>query len=249
MRVLLTGADNLIGSHILNLLVSGYEVSVRAIVGSKERAYAMQQQYRYGISAALDFTVISASNSAIPETFDNALSDHDNPFHAVVHTLTSSYSNEADCLARFINLESETVVGLLTSIRQVAKQVRRVIIVTSLTRFARWLATDSQYDRGIGSSIQSSALLDQQHVLATSQAGDNIVHDAVSKWWKTSAALFDVVYITAPSCYGPAIRSLETSSDLLEANRQIWNICSNEVHERTGSPPYGIAQFVDVRVS
>ena len=247
MRILLTGADSLTGSHVLNLLVSDRQISVRAIVEAKERAYALLQQH-HEISSALDLMVIPKTEVAAPGTFNMALDDHGNPFQTVIHVLTARSSDETDCLARFINFESDAVLSLLASVHQVAKQVRRVVLVTSLTRFARWLATDVQPDRRTGSSIERQTVVDQEYILATSQAGDNIVHDAVSKWWKTSGASFDIVHITSPSCYGPAVRSLETSSDLSEANRQLWNICSSEAYEKTGTSPHGIAQFVDVRV-
>ena len=60
---------------------------------------------------------------------------------------------------------------------------------------------------------------------------------------------FDIAYITAPSIYGPAVYPLETSSDLTETNRRIWDICSSEPRERTDTSPYGMRNFTDVRVS
>ncbi|KAF1945602.1 NAD(P)-binding protein [Clathrospora elynae] len=234
MRILLTGADSLTGSHILGLLLSDNDLVVRAAVGTREAAYAIRQQYRQGTSSTVDLEVVPEKDLAVPGIFNNALTG--DSFDTVVHTLTANPSEQADCLARFINLVSESIINFLRSTQQFAKQVRRVVLITSLTPFARWLQIE-----------RNSTVVDSEYILAASQAGDNIVHDAVSKWLRNSGAHFDVVYITAPSCYGPTTRTLETSSDLLEANRRIWNICSNEHRERARTPPYGIAHFVDAR--
>ena len=242
-RILLTGADSLIGSHILHILLPDNSLSIRATVGSREKAQAIQQQYRLGSSSTLDFTFVPEKDLTGSGNFDDALRENGELFNTIVHALSAHPSEEADCLARFINLESEAVIRFLRSVQQLTKQVRRVVIVTSLTPFARWL----QIEGNSGGGDPRSAGVDPEYVLATSQAGNNIVYDAVSKWVRESGATFDVVYITAPCCYGPAVRPLETSSDLFEANRRIWNICGNEP-ERMGTPPYGITQFLDVRV-
>lgn len=246
-RVLLTGADGLTGSHLLFQLLSQETVSVRAVVGSRETAYTLQQQYQH---APLDLAIVREQESTVPGVFEDALNDYTEPFHAVIHALASSPSAEADCLARFVNIETERVIGFLDSVRTVARAVRRVVIVTSLTPFARWLVDPQvdQYYPGAAHIPGNAVAPDSEYILAASQASDNIVYDAVSRWVRENRPSFDIVHITAPSIYGPAVRPLETSSDLLEANRRIWHICSNESRESTRSPPYGIEQFLDVRV-
>lgn len=249
-RILLTSADSLTGSHVLHLLLSDNNLSVRAIVGSREKASAIQDQYRQASSSTIDFTIVPEKDQVVPGIFDNVLNENADPFNTVVHTLSTRPSDEADCLARFIHLESETLINFLQSVQQLAKQVRRVVIVASLTPFARWLQIERNSGHAPGGN-HSLAATDAESVLETSQAGDNIVYDAVARWVRDSRPRpqFDVVYITAPSCYGPALRPLETSSDLFEANRRIWNICSNERRERMETPPFGISHFLDVRVS
>lgn len=244
MRILLTGADSLTGSHILDILLSEDDVFVRAIVGSREQAFIIREQYRHR-STSYDVAVVPEEDLTRLGAYDNALCDEAGAFHAVFHTFTASPISEADCLARYISLESDLLVNFLQSVHHLAKEVRRVVLVTSLTPFARWLAEDAKGERGRG----ASSIIDPDYILAASQAGDNIVHDAMSKWFKNARPLFDVVYITTPSCYGPTIRPLETSSDVLEANRRIWNICSNEHRRSMQTTPYGIAPFSDVRVS
>ena len=244
-RILLTGADTLLGSHILKLLLSDSELSIRAVVGTNEAAYAIQQQYIHKATTILDFVVIPGRDLGRPGAFDNVLDDHLDHFHTVIHTLTTTILDEADCLARFINLGSETVVNMLKSIQ---RRARRVVLISSLTHFARWLARDSQIERSTAKTIAGPTAFDAEYVLAASQAGDNIVHEAVSVWAKSSGARFDIFYITTPSYYGPATCPLGSSTDLSDANRRIWNICSNVHEDESEASPYGIAHFLDVRV-
>jgi hypothetical protein len=248
-RILLTGADSLTGSHILAQLLSRDSVSVRAVVNSREAAYTLHQQYRQTASSTLELVTVPERDLKKPGIFDDALRDLSEPFHAIVHTLSASPLDEADCLARFIKLEIEATTIFLGSIKEVAPAVKRVVIVTSLTPFAQWLI-DPHVDRGSGRVInaQSSPVIDFENILATSQASNNIVNDAVMSWMKDTGVPFEVTYVTAPSVYGPTVHPLETSSDLTETNRRIWNICSSEPQERTETPPYGITHFADVRV-
>lgn len=216
-RVLLTGANNLTGSHILHHLLAS-NVSVRAVVGSREEAQALQYQYSSTNPLLLDFAIVAQKDLAVPGAFDDALSERTDPFDTVIHTVPAEPSEEADCLARFINLESDSLVSFLKSVRDVAPTVRRVIITASLTPFARWLVDPQveQAPRSGHSTSQRAAEIDSDYVLATSQASDNIVADSLWNWMRGASALFDLVYLTAPSIYGPSMRPLENSSDLEE---------------------------------
>ncbi|KAF2711732.1 NAD(P)-binding protein [Pleomassaria siparia CBS 279.74] len=255
-RVLLTGSYNLTGSHILHQLLS-YNVSVRAVVCSREEAQILEQQYPPTTTPLLDFTVVPLKDLSIPGAYDDALNEYPEPFDTVIHTITADPSSEeADCLSRFINLETESLINFLRSVKDVATRVHRVIITTSLTPFARWLV-DPQIERDPRrgsvlsiSSLQRAAEIDSEYVLATSQASDNIVYDAVWQWMKGSHARFDLVTLTAPSIWGPQIRQLENSADLEGGNRKVWNIIrpgGGEALEQATLPPYGIDFFTDVR--
>ncbi|KAH7119057.1 hypothetical protein B0J11DRAFT_83753 [Dendryphion nanum] len=247
-RVLLTGANTLIGSHILDHLLS-FELSVRAVVASKNDVQSLHQRYPPLNPRRLDFAVVSPHDGAVPGAYDDALDTELGFFDAVIHTVAADPAEEADCLSRFIHLETESLINFLRSVRDVAPKTQRVVIVTCLTPFARWLV-DPQVERipRRGSlSAPTVAEIDTENVLTTSQAGNNIVAEALWKWNTDTRSHFELVSVTAPSVYGPSIQSLKNSSDLEEANRRIWNICSNDSSERVTSPPFGIDFFTDVR--
>ncbi|KAF1963758.1 NAD(P)-binding protein [Byssothecium circinans] len=247
-RILVTGANNLVGSHILRRLLT-YDVSVRAVVESSEQVQSLRQQYPAWSHPRLDFAVVSHQELLSPNAFEQSIADRQEPFDTIVHTVTADPADEADCLARFVNLETESLTNFLRTVKLAGPQVQRVVFATSLSPFARWLV-DPQVERSPSGGTPShsrAASIDSEYVLATCQASDNIVHDALRKWMRDVRAHFDLVYLTAPSVYGPSIRPLQNSSDLQEANRRIWNICSNDSSERMTSPPYGIDYFADVR--
>ncbi|KAH7410040.1 hypothetical protein DE146DRAFT_334599 [Phaeosphaeria sp. MPI-PUGE-AT-0046c] len=248
-RIFLTGADSFTGSHILAQLLSHDSVSARLVVKSAEAAHVIWRQCQTHASSFLDAVTIADSDLLVPGVFDEALQDLSNPFSAIVHNLNVIPSDEADCLATYIRLETDAVIGFLKSVRDFAPAVTRVVIVTSLLPFARWLGDphiDSIAVGAIGGHSRSSSV-DSEHMLATSQASSNVVSDAVIAWTKQSGAHFDVAIVTAPSVYGPTVHPLENSSDLTETNRRLWNIFSNEPLGQTVSPLYGINHFSDVR--
>lgn len=252
MRVLLTGADSFTGSHVLFQLLSHETVSVRAVVKSAEAAHTIQEQYHRSVPSSLEFIRVPERTSMNLGVFDDALHHFSEPFHAVVHTVGANSNDEADCLARFIKIQTDAIIAFLRSIQDIAQAVSRVVIVTSLIPFARWLGDPHAgrvHGRGAVSGRSGSSTVDREYVLATSQASNNIVSDAALSWTKRSDARFDIVFITAPSVYGPAPYPLGNSSDLTEANRRIWNICSNEPPNQAEAPLYGIDHFSDVRVS
>jgi nucleoside-diphosphate-sugar epimerase len=248
-RLLVTGANTLIGSHVLNQLLA-YDVSIRAVVGSSEEVQTLRHQYPPSTYPRLDLAIVPHKETAIPGAFEGALHDYPEPFDTIIHTVAADPAEDADCLARLINMETESSINLLRSVKAVTSRVHRVVVVSSLSPFARWLVDPQMEPLSPGGYYNQhrAAEIDCEYVLATSQASDNIIHDALWKWMRDVHARFDLVYLTAPSVYGPSIRPLENSSDLQEANRRVWNICSN-AGERMSSPPYGIDYFTDVRVS
>lgn len=248
-RILLTGADTLIGGRTLNQLLA-YDVSVRAVVGSHDQGqvHLLRQQYPAARYPWLEIAMVPQSRLSTPGAFDDALRDHPEPFDTIIHVATV-HSEEADCLARFVNIRTECILHFLRSINRLNARVHRVVVVTSLSPFARWLVQPDPgpYNPYHPASHRGSEV-DPEYILATSQASDNIVYAAIKNWMLGARARFEFVYVAAPSVYGPSMR-LGNSSDLQEANRRIWNICSSDSHERVRSPPYGIDYYVDVRVS
>ena len=127
-RVLLTGANCFLASHVLDQLLEA-GTHVRAVVRSEAKANQILQDFptyqgssRLSIALVPDFTV--------PGAFDKAVVSSP-PFEAVIHT-TSSFG---DCAApRSSALDHPTVRGaleLLGAVKKHAPEIRRIVITSS----------------------------------------------------------------------------------------------------------------------
>jgi nucleoside-diphosphate-sugar epimerase len=104
-RILLTGANGFVGSHILDqLLTHGH--SVRAVVRSQPKASQILADFpSYG--SRLDFGIVP--DIASPGAFDHAVVS-DAPFDIVIHTASPF-------LCTHLSLTCSFLSNLLTSLR------------------------------------------------------------------------------------------------------------------------------------
>ena len=249
-RVLLTGAYGFIGSHVLDQLLS-FNISVRAVVGSETEREALRNQFPRITEAELDFAIVPDIDLLAPRAYDDALIATSEPFDTVIHTVCASSSEEEDCFSHFVNLQSDSKKSFLESVRAFAPRVRRVIITSTLTLFARWLQSSEveSQARFNTSSVQSVAAADPEFLLATCRASDDLVNDRLWKYIEDERPGFDVVALSAPSVYGPSTRHPRKITDLEEGNQMIWSIRHTASNQRAVFLSDGISYYADVRVS
>ena len=249
-RVLLTGAYGFIGSHILDQLLS-FSISVRAVVGSETEREALRNQFPCITESELDFAIVPDTDLLAPRAYDDALIATSEPFDTVIHTVCAGSSEEEDCFSHFINLQSDSKKSFLESVRTFAPRVRRVIITSTLTLFARWLQSSEAESqaRFNTSSVQSVAAADPEFLLATCRASDDLVNDRLWKYIEDERPGFDVVALSAPSVYGPSTRHPKKITDLEEGNQMIWSIRHTASNQRAVFLSDGISYYADVRVS
>jgi len=125
-RVLLTGTNGFIGSHILDTLLSR-GVFVRGVVRSEEKACQVAQDHPHAVSQ-LDFAIVP--DITTPSAFNKAL-EAVPPFDVVIHTASPlSYSN-GKTLADFIQPAVRGTMEILEGVNTVAPTVKRVVITGS----------------------------------------------------------------------------------------------------------------------
>ena len=131
-RILLTGANGFLGSHILKQLLDYPNVSVRAVVRSASKVEAVKNDFS-GYDN-LDFAVVP--DITAPKAFHKALTSSDVPFDLVVHSaspfLYKAISNNRDFLDPAVNGTTE----ILRSVQAVAPNVKRVVITSSFASVA-----------------------------------------------------------------------------------------------------------------
>jgi nucleoside-diphosphate-sugar epimerase len=123
-RILLTGANGFIASHILSQLLSAHH-SVRAVVRSQTKAAAVRALHP---SANLDFAIVP--DITAPGAFDEALTSTP-PFDIVLHTASPFLMKAASSTSDFLNPAIKGTTEILEGIKRVGAGVKRVVLTSS----------------------------------------------------------------------------------------------------------------------
>ena len=127
-RVLLTGANGFLGSHILSLLLKSSH-SVRAIVRSQSKADQVRKDFPEA-GASLDFGIVP--DITFPHAFDSVIQSQP-PFDAVIHTASPYlYAVASDNLKDFLEPAVKGTEEILKSIHSHAPSVKRVVMTSSM---------------------------------------------------------------------------------------------------------------------
>ena len=126
-RILLTGANGFLGSHILRQLLPRPEVSVRAVVRSASKIESVKNDF--GSYNNLDFAIVPDMTS--PDAFHEALSKADVPFDTVIHTASPFLYKAVTDNHDFLDPAVKGTTEILKSVKAVAPTVKRVIITLS----------------------------------------------------------------------------------------------------------------------
>lgn len=126
-RVLLTGANGFLGSHILKHLLDYPNVSVRAVVRSASKVEAVKKDFS-GYDN-LDFAIVP--DITVPNAFHEALSSSDTPFNLVVHSASPFLYKAVSDNRQFLDPAVNGTTGILKSVKAVAPSVKRVVITSS----------------------------------------------------------------------------------------------------------------------
>jgi nucleoside-diphosphate-sugar epimerase len=125
-RVLLTGANGFVGSHILDQLLSlGH--SVRSIVRSEAKAQQVLADFpNHG--SKLDFAIVP--DITAPGAFDDVVKSTP-PFDTVIHTASPFLYRVISDNREFLDPAIKGTLEVLKSIKANAPSVKRVVITSS----------------------------------------------------------------------------------------------------------------------
>ena len=138
-RVLLTGANGFLGSHILSLLLKS-SYSVRAIVRSQSKANQVLKDFPEA-GASLDFGIVP--DITTPHAFDSVIQSQP-PFDAVIHTASPYlYAVVSDNLKDFLEPAVKGTEEILKSIHSHAPAVKRVVLTSSMAAVLDFNAGDN----------------------------------------------------------------------------------------------------------
>lgn len=244
-RVLLTGANGFLGSHILSeLLNRGF--FVRSVVRSQVKADQIARDFpsfksKMDFGIVPDMTVSGAFNEVVKST---------PPFDAVLHQASPFLFSAIGNNAEFLDPAVKGTTEILKSIKAHAPEVKRVIYTSSC-------AAVLNFNAPVGTTPQKVYTEDDWYPITYDEALAGNKADAyrASKKFAELAAWnfvkeekpnFDLVCLNPPMIYGPLRHTVFNVEDINESNARIY---SNFVDSSKDAPlPLnGVHMYVDVR--
>ncbi len=126
-RVLLTGANGFIGSHILSHFLEK-SIFVQAVVRSQEKANRVMKDFPTTDRSMLDFSIVPDITS--PGAFDKCLQEVQ-PIDAIIHTASPFNYTKTKNASDFIDPAVRGTTEILKSTLKYAPGVKRVVITSS----------------------------------------------------------------------------------------------------------------------
>jgi nucleoside-diphosphate-sugar epimerase len=126
-RILLTGANGFVGSHILSqLLTSGH--SVRAIVRSQSKALKIAADFPIYSLPQLDFGIVP--DITTPGAFNEAVKSTP-PFDILIHTASPFLYGAVSDNSQFLDPAIKGTLEVLKAVKEFAPSVKRVVLTSS----------------------------------------------------------------------------------------------------------------------
>lgn len=244
-RVLLTGANGFVGSHILSQLLNA-NFSVRAVVRSQSKADTVRGDFP---SPSLDFAIVP--DITTPGAFDEALKSTP-PFDAVIHTASPFLYRAVSSNREFLDPAIKGTTEILQGVQRVAaSSVKRVIITSSFAAigaFGQYDDANKVYTSADWTPTTLDAALATTDLGIAYRASKKFAEKAAWDFLATEKPAFDLVVLNPPMVYGPLRHTVSQIGQLNESNARIYNLFIAPANTpETPMPPNGLPLYVDVR--
>lgn len=248
-RVLLTGANGYVGSHILSVLLSK-GLSVRSVVRSQAKVEQMRADFPNYTDSQLDFALVP--DITAPGAYEKAVLSNP-PFDTVIHTASPF-------LYRVVKDNSEFLIPALNGTKEILKAVKahapgvtRIVITGSCAA-----VVDFTGEANKPATAEPKTYTEDDwnpDSWETAMAGTvNVAYCASKKFaeqaaWEfveTEKPNFDLVVLNPPMVYGPLRHSVSSVKDLNESTSRIYKLFVDAKADDE-LPPNGMPSYVDVR--
>jgi nucleoside-diphosphate-sugar epimerase len=244
-RVLLTGANGFLGSHILSeLLSNGF--FVRSIVRSQAKADQILLNFpSYG--AQMDFGIVE--DMTVPGAFDKVVQSIP-PFDTVIHQASPFFFASISSNQEFLDPAIKGTTEILKTVKAYAPEVKRVIYTSSCAAVIDFSTPVGQspaklYTEDDWNPINYQEALEGSKAEAY-RASKKFAELAAWNFVEQEKPNFDLVTLCPPMIYGPIKHTISNINDLNESNSRLFSNFINSSKD-ADIPPNGVHMYVDVR--
>ncbi|KAF2114557.1 3-beta hydroxysteroid dehydrogenase/isomerase family protein-like protein [Lophiotrema nucula] len=244
-RVLLTGANGFVASHILSQLLSASH-SVRAIIRSPAKAAAVKALFPT-YSKHLDFAVVPDMTAT--GAFDDALKSEP-PFDVVMHTASPFLYKAVGDVNGFLDPAIKGTTEVLEGINRVAPSVKRVILTSSFAAIGAFGLKDETgkvYTESDWNPVTLDLVKEKGDMGLAYRASKTFAEKAAWEIARKEGRGWELVVLNPPMVYGPLQHKVESTDELNESTARIWNLFLKEKSPDGELPPNGLPLYVDVR--
>ncbi|RDW62282.1 NAD(P)-binding protein-19 [Coleophoma cylindrospora] len=245
-RVLLTGANGFVGSHILGQLLAQGS-SVRSVVRSQAKADQVLADFpSYG--SKLDCAIVPDLTAA--GAFDQAVISTPS-FDTVIHTASPFLYRVAKNASDFLDPAIKGTLEVLKSVKAHAPEVKRIVITSSCAAVVDFTADpfaspQKVYTEDDWNPMTVEKALGAENLNFFYQVSKKYAEKSAWDFLEQEKPNFDLVTITPPMIYGPLHHSVKSVKELNQSNGRIYDLFINS-SKTADVPPNGMHVYTDVR--
>ncbi|KAL8789689.1 MAG: hypothetical protein Q9195_006686 [Heterodermia aff. obscurata] len=240
-RVLLTGGNGFVASHVLAVLLER-EYSVVVTVRSEEKAIWVAHAHPSYGKDRLDFAIVEDIRK--PDAFDKAVIS-DPPFEAVIHTASPYHYMVTDNQHDMLDPAIEETKAILSAICKSAPRVKRVVITSA---FAAIVDTFRTEHYTYSEKDWNPVTLDYARAapLGGYRGSKTLAERAAWDFIQDQCVNFTLTTLQPPPIIGPIAQHLDSLEDINESNRRLRDLALG-VYKVKKLGPVPVPLWVDVR--
>ncbi|KAK2681888.1 hypothetical protein RAB80_003681 [Fusarium oxysporum f. sp. vasinfectum] len=247
-RVLLTGGNGFVASHILNDLVKrGY--SVTATVRSEDKAQAVYKTHpNWKENVEFEYVADLTKKGAFDHLFEGA----GQPFDYIIHTASPVAFKVKDIQKDLIDPAIQGTIGVFESAHKLAgPTLKRIVLLGSavavLNTFEDKTKAGKDYTEADWNPVTSTYAIQNNDVVSGYNASKVESERAAWKIMKEKTPSFDLAVINPDIITGPMIHPMSGAKSVNETNRfAIYNFLDG-THQQIEGVEFPFYHFVDVR--
>ncbi|KAH8671074.1 hypothetical protein BX600DRAFT_548118 [Xylariales sp. PMI_506] len=237
-KVLLTGGNGFIASHILDYLLDA-DFQVVATARNKLKGQQIINGVRPEYEKLVSFVLIDDITK--PGAFDEVLQSH--AFDYVIHTASPYHMNVVDPVKDFLDPAVKGTTGILHSIKTYAPTVKRVVITSSSAAIINPHNHAKLYNETYWAPVTWEDAMDPQSTYRCSKV---FSEKAAWDFIDTGSPGFDLAVINSTYVFGPIQRGLPSHDAVNTSNQRVRDMVLGRM--RSGlAPTYPVFTWVDVR--